>query len=76
MFTLPELAGLHRVAQPERRRIEAQNVADLQNAFVLIGQFGELLRFVVRQRQRFFHKHVLAGFEKFLAQREMMSAPA
>ena len=68
---LAKLAVLHGIAQPECRRIEAQNVPDLQNSLVLRGDFHELFGFVVRQRQRFFDEDILAGFEKFFAQREV-----
>jgi hypothetical protein len=44
---LAKLAGLNRVAQPQRRRIKTQNMADLQNAFCLVASSGELLGFVV-----------------------------
>ena len=64
---LAELAVLHRIPQPERRRIKSQNMSDLQNSFMLLGEFRELFGFFVRERQRFFDEHVLAGLEKFLA---------
>ena len=71
MFTLPNSPFCNRVAQPKRRRIKTQNVSDLQNAFVFVRQFRELLGFFVRQRQRFFDEHIFARFEKFFAQRKM-----
>jgi hypothetical protein len=38
---------------------------------MLVGKLRELLGFFVGQRQRLFDEHVLAGLEKFLAQRKM-----
>ena len=46
-------------------------MADLQDAFVFLGQLGEFFGFIVRECQRFFNKYVLAGFKKFFAERKM-----
>ena len=68
---LAELARLNRIAHPCRCGIEAQNVSDLQNAFMFVRDFRERLGFIIRQRQRLFDKHIFARFEKFFAQRKM-----
>ena len=66
-----KLARLDRITHPQRRRIKPQNMTDLQDPFVFLGELGKFFGFLVRERQRFFNEHVLAGFQKFLAERKM-----
>ena len=66
-----KFARLDGVANPLRRRIEAEDVADLQNALFYIGQLGELLGFVRREGQRFLNEDILARLQEFPAERKM-----
>ena len=46
-------------------------MADLENAFLFLGQFSQYFRFARNQSDRFLHEYVLAGFQELFADGKM-----
>ena len=67
----PKLAGVDRLAQPQRGRVETENVAGLQDTLVFFRQFGQLPGFGGNQGDGLLDEDVLAGLDQLAANRKM-----
>src|SRR5262245_66304647 len=62
-----QLAGLDCAAEPLRSRVEAENVTNLQNPFLSLREFCQLLGLTGDECDRFFHEHIFFRLEKLTA---------
>src|SRR5262245_21588177 len=62
-----QLAGLDCVAEPLRSRVETENVADLQNPFLSLREFCQLLGLTGDECDRLFHEHIFFRLKKLTA---------
>jgi hypothetical protein len=59
------------IAHPQRRRVEPENMADLQNQSVVVRELCQLLCLARNQRHRFFHEHIFPHAQQFAARFEV-----